>query len=117
MAGVAQQVAQRFPFYGALASLPGSTRAGPEVNGLAALGLAFSLLAFQVVGPKLALPGMLEHGCGHIVNVGSYLGEVPAAGLASYCASKHAVIGFSESLRDELAGTGVTITGTVGGCS
>lgn len=61
-------------------------------------------------GTKLALPGMLDRGSGHIVNIGSYLGEVPAAGLASYCASKHGVIGFSESLRDELAGTGVTVT-------
>jgi len=61
-------------------------------------------------GTKLALPGMLERGSGHIVNVASYLGEVPAAGLATYCASKHAVVGFSEALRDELAGTGVTIT-------
>lgn len=61
-------------------------------------------------GTKLALPGMLKRGSGHIVNVASYLGEVPAAGLATYCASKHAVVGFSESLRDELAGTGVTVT-------
>lgn len=61
-------------------------------------------------GTKLVLPGMLERGSGHIVNVASYLGEVPAAGLASYCASKHAVVGFSEALRDELAGTGVTVT-------
>ena len=37
-------------------------------------------------------------------------GKVPAAGLATYCASKHAVVGFSEALRDELAGTGVTVT-------
>ncbi|MCH9702043.1 MAG: SDR family oxidoreductase [Actinomycetia bacterium] len=61
-------------------------------------------------GTKLALPGMLEQGSGHIVNVASYLGMVPAAGLATYCATKHAVVGFSESLRDELAGTGVTVT-------
>jgi short-subunit dehydrogenase len=61
-------------------------------------------------GTKLALPGMLERRSGHIVNVASYLGEVPAAGLATYCASKHAVVGFSEALRDELAGTGVTVT-------
>lgn len=59
---------------------------------------------------KLVLPGMLERGSGHIVNVASYLGEVPAAGLATYCATKHAVIGFSEALRDELAGTGVSVT-------
>lgn len=61
-------------------------------------------------GCKLVLPGMLERGSGHIVNVASYLGEVPAAGLATYCASKHAVVGFSEALRDELAGTGLTVT-------
>jgi short-subunit dehydrogenase len=61
-------------------------------------------------GSKLALPGMLERGSGHIVNVASYLGKVPAAGLATYCASKHAVVGFSESLRDELVGTGVTVS-------
>lgn len=61
-------------------------------------------------GTKLALPGMLRRGSGHIVNVASYLGVVPAAGLATYCATKHAVVGFSESLRDELAGTGVTVT-------
>jgi short-subunit dehydrogenase len=53
---------------------------------------------------------MLDRGTGHIVNVGSYLGKVPAAGLATYCASKHAVVGFSEALHDELAGTGVTVT-------
>lgn len=61
-------------------------------------------------GTKLVLPGMLERGSGHVVNVASYLGEVPAAGLATYCATKHAVVGFSEALRDELAGTGVTVT-------
>lgn len=61
-------------------------------------------------GTKSVLPGMLERGSGHIVNVASYLGEVPAAGLATYCATKHAVVGFSEALRDELDGTGVTVT-------
>jgi len=61
-------------------------------------------------GSKLALPRMLEQGSGHIVNVASYLGMAPAAGLATYCATKHAVVGFSESLRDEVAGSGVTVT-------
>jgi hypothetical protein len=63
-----------------------------------------------LTGTKLALPGMLDRGNGHIVNVASYLGTVPAAGLAAYCASKFGVVGFSGSLRDELAGTGVTVT-------
>lgn len=59
---------------------------------------------------KVILPEMIRRGSGHIVNVASYLGEVPAAGLATYCASKHAVVGFSESLRDEVADTGVSVT-------
>lgn len=63
-----------------------------------------------LIGTKLALPGMLARGIGHVVNVSSYLGKVPAAGLATYCASKHAVVGFSEALRDELAGSGVTVS-------
>ena len=63
-----------------------------------------------MTGTKLALPGMLDRKSGHIVNVASYLGKVPAAGLASYCASKYAVVGFSEALHDELVGTGVTVT-------
>ena len=64
----------------------------------------------MLIGTKLALPAMLDRGAGHIVNVGSYLGKVPAAGLATYCASKYAVVGFSEALRDEIAGTGVTVS-------
>lgn len=63
-----------------------------------------------LIGTKLALPGMLARGSGHIVNISSYLGKVPSAGLATYCASKHAVVGFSEALRDELAGSGVTVS-------
>jgi short-subunit dehydrogenase len=63
-----------------------------------------------LIGTKLALSGMLDGRGGHIVNVASYLGKVPAAGLATYCASKHAIVGFSEALREELVGTGVTIT-------
>ena len=61
-------------------------------------------------GLKLALPGMVTRGQGHVVNVASYLGKVPAAGLATYCASKHGVVGLSEAVREELAGTGVSIS-------
>lgn len=63
-----------------------------------------------LTGTKLVLPDMLDRGSGHVVNIASYLGTVPAAGLAAYCASKFGVVGFSQSLRDELAGTGVTVT-------
>jgi len=61
-------------------------------------------------GMKLALPSMIERGQGHVVNVASYMGKVPLAGVASYSASKHAAVGISEAVRDELHGTGVTVT-------
>jgi short-subunit dehydrogenase len=37
-------------------------------------------------------------------------GKFPVPGLAVYSGTKHAVVGFSSALRDELAGTGVSIS-------
>ena len=48
------------------------------------------------------LPGMIERKSGHIVNIASAAGLMPNPKLSVYCASKHAVIGWSESLRLEL---------------
>jgi short-subunit dehydrogenase len=59
---------------------------------------------------KAFLPKMLEKRSGHIVNVASVAGSVGIPGMASYCASKFAMLGFSESLYHELKGTGVGIT-------
>ena len=59
------------------------------------------------LGCKLALERMLPRGCGHIVNVSSMLGRTPSPGVASYSASKHAIVGLTESLRIELDGSGV----------
>jgi len=59
---------------------------------------------------KAFLPKMLEQKSGHIVNVASVAGSIGIPGMASYCASKFAMIGFSESLSHELKGTGVRIT-------
>jgi short-subunit dehydrogenase len=50
---------------------------------------------------RLALPGMLERGRGHVVNVASAAGKAASAYLASYSATKHAVVGFTHSLRGE----------------
>ncbi len=73
-----------------------------------------AILDINTLGPiwgmKLALPGMVERGQGHVINVASYMGKVPLAGVATYSASKHATLGLSEAVRDELAGTGVTVT-------
>ena len=63
-----------------------------------------------VWGMKLALPGMLERGSGHVVNVASMMGKLYLPGIATYSGAKHAVVGLSAAVRDELHGTGVTIT-------
>jgi len=48
------------------------------------------------------LPGMIEKKSGHIVNIASAAGLIPNPKLSVYCASKHAVIGWGESIRIEL---------------
>ena len=59
---------------------------------------------------KAALPAMLGRGSGHVVNVASVAASMGLPGIAPYCASKAAMLAFSEGLRHELAGTGVGIT-------
>ena len=53
-------------------------------------------------GTKLALARMGPRGRGHIVNVASIGGKIASPGGATYSASKHAVVGLSESLRGSL---------------
>ncbi|MBI1827877.1 MAG: SDR family oxidoreductase [Thaumarchaeota archaeon] len=59
---------------------------------------------------KTFLPKMLEQKSGHIVNVASVAASFGIPGIAPYCASKFAMLGFSESLYHELKGTGVGVT-------
>jgi short-subunit dehydrogenase len=73
-----------------------------------------AVLAVNLTGPlhgmRLVLPGMIERGRGHVVNVASMLGKTELPGLATYIASKHALVGLTAGVRPELAGTGVTLT-------
>jgi len=59
---------------------------------------------------KNFLPSMLAQKSGHIVNVASVAASFGLPGIASYCASKFAMLGFSEGLQHELKGTEVGIT-------
>jgi len=59
---------------------------------------------------KNFLPSMLNKKFGHIVNVASVAASFGLPGIASYCGSKFAMLGFSEGLKHELSGTGVGIT-------
>jgi short-subunit dehydrogenase len=61
-------------------------------------------------GTKEAMRRMKPRGTGHIVNVASSAGKSGFPNLASYCATKHGVVGLSEAVRVELRGTGVEIS-------
>ena len=58
---------------------------------------------------RAALPFLKESRAGRVVNVSSIAGLSGVFGYTAYCASKHAVIGLSESLRFELAPQGITV--------
>jgi short-subunit dehydrogenase len=59
---------------------------------------------------QIVLPAMLAQGFGHVVNIASLAGLTPVPYNVAYSTSKHAVVGFSESLRYELDGTGVGVS-------
>jgi NAD(P)-dependent dehydrogenase (short-subunit alcohol dehydrogenase family) len=62
-----------------------------------------------------ALPHLLERGRGRIVNITSIGGKISVPHLLPYNCAKFAAVGFSEGLRAELTGTGVTVTTVVPG--
>ena len=75
------------------------TRRQVEIN---VLGVIF--------GTKIALQRMLPRRHGHIINPASWAGELPVPGLATYCGTKVAVIGFTEAARQEYRRSGITLS-------
>jgi short-subunit dehydrogenase len=73
-----------------------------------------TLMQLNLLAPmrlcNFLLPGMVEHGSGHVVNMSSLAGWIGSQGLSSYCASKFGLRGFGESLAADLEGTGVHVT-------
>jgi NAD(P)-dependent dehydrogenase (short-subunit alcohol dehydrogenase family) len=63
-----------------------------------------------IFGMKEALPRMLPRRSGHIVNLASVAGKAGFPHLATYCASKHAVVGVTESARAEFQDAGIEFT-------
>lgn len=55
-------------------------------------------------------PGMVERGAGAVLNVASTAAFQPLPGQAGYAACKAFVLSYSQALREELRGTGVSIT-------
>ena len=63
-----------------------------------------------VHGCRAFAPAMVARGAGQIVNTASIGGFLSGGDLGVYCTTKFAIVGFSESLRDELAPHGVGVT-------
>ncbi len=63
-----------------------------------------------IYGSKLALARFLPRHRGHLVNLASIAGKGGAPNGATYSATKHAVVGLCDALRQELRGTGVDIS-------
>jgi len=61
-------------------------------------------------GTQLAMQRMIPRNSGHIVNIASQAGKTGVPGIATYSATKHAVVGLSESVRAELRGRAVEIS-------
>lgn len=59
---------------------------------------------------RAVLPGMIAAGRGHIVNIASIAGRSAFPGGTGYVATKHAVLGFSESLMLEVREHGVKVS-------
>jgi len=61
-------------------------------------------------GMKIVLPRFVARGRGHLVNIASSAGKAGFAGGATYCGTKHFVVGVSEAVRSELRGTAVELS-------
>ena len=61
-------------------------------------------------GMKIALPGMLRRNTGHIVNIASQAGKAGFPGGATYCGTKHFVVGASEAVRQEVRDTNIEVS-------
>jgi short-subunit dehydrogenase len=61
-------------------------------------------------GTQEAMRRMGPRRTGHIVNIASLAGRLGVPYMATYCATKHGVVGFSEAVRLELRGTGVEVS-------
>lgn len=78
---------------------PGDLRDLLELNLVSVLGVT-----------QAVLPVMRRQGSGHIINVSSIVGRRGIHFRSAYAATKFALVGLTEALRQELRGTGIHVT-------
>ena len=59
---------------------------------------------------RAVVPGMVERGRGHVINLGSVAGEMTYPNGAVYCASKAAERSVNDGLREDVLGTPIRVT-------
>lgn len=71
-----------------------------EIDSIEAI-MQTNVIAPQILS-RLVLPGMVQRRRGHIVNISSVAGKTAVPFNVIYSSSKHALVGFSWSLREEM---------------
>jgi short-subunit dehydrogenase len=111
-AAAVQQVHERFGSIDVLVNNGGVSQRASALETTAVVER--TLMEIDYFGPvaltKAVLPGMLARRAGHIVVVSSVMGYVGTPRRSTYAAAKHALHGYFDSLRAELAGQGIAIT-------
>ncbi|MEH7387685.1 SDR family oxidoreductase [Bacillus sp. JJ1521] len=79
-----------------------------DINQMKAM---FEVNVFGLIScTKMVLPTMMKQNSGHIINIASQAGKIATPKSSVYSASKHAVLGFTNSLRMELSNTNIHVT-------
>ncbi|KAF2357425.1 Short-chain dehydrogenase/reductase SDR [Trinorchestia longiramus] len=90
----------------------GQSSRGAAMDTLLDVDLKLMLVNYfgHVAVTKAVLPAMIEARTGHIISVSSLQGRLAIPYRSSYCASKHALQGFMDSLRAEVAAEGIKVS-------
>jgi short-subunit dehydrogenase len=109
---IASEVAERGLAAQVLVNNAGLSTVGPVHGNDVAAELAMIRTDVEAVAhlSSLFLPGMVERGAGAVLNVASTAAFQPMPGQAGYAASKAFVLSYSQAVRAELKGTGVSVT-------